>query len=545
MGKKSTILIVDDDPAMRSTLEHCFEEEDYAIETAEDGLVALSLIEKTQIDVALVDLKMPGIDGLELCRRIKKKNPRTEVIIVTGYGSRESVIAALRVKDGAFDYILKPPDLMEITHSVEQALEKQRLLTEKEQFIQEVSVINEKLWQKEVELEKKIEGRTRAIMESERKWRALFMNAPDPFFTTDTSGTLTLFNTEAERLSGYKAEEVEGKSILDIVPRRNQKTVRELIDRTVLEGATTYSREVKITCKDGTELVIETNTTPLYDENRQIVGGLTTGRDVTKRKQVERKLWERSKRLSAKKKEVEKLNQGLILAFAEVRASHNTLANLLDSASNAVFFLKLDGTITGVNTKAKELFGYSGVVFLKMNLSLLLSPSFSEKTEEMLKKLRVGFPDFFDVEIIAKNKETLKLELNASVIEQKKRKEVLIFFRKKEKVIVYGNRYCPNPDCPDYQKYDQSNIVFNCWIGKDKNIAQLRCNTCKTEFSSNKGTMFEKSRLPRDKSIRIYKCLVHGNSIEATADICEVTPKTISRLVEIAGKRHLEQLTTH
>ncbi|MCK4820269.1 hypothetical protein KA005_31180, partial [bacterium] len=85
----------------------------------------------------------------------------------------------------------------------------------------------------------------------------------------------------------------------------------------------------------------------------------------------------------------------------------------------------------------------------------------------------------------------------------------------------------------------------NDWIGKDKNIAQLRCNTCKTEFSSNKGTMFEESTLPRDKGIRIYKCLVHGNSIEATADICEVTPETVSRLVKIAGKRHLEQFTTH
>lgn len=429
MGEKPTILIVDDDPTVRSTLENCFDEEDYVIETAEDGLAALSLIEKTQINVALVDLKMPGIDGLELCKRIRKKSPGTEVIIVTGYGSRESVIATLRVKDGAFDYILKPPDLMEISYSVEQALEKQRLLAEREQFIQEVSVINEKLWQKEVELEKKIDGRTRAIMESERKWRALFMNAPDPFFTVDTSGTLKLFNTEAERLSGYKAEEVEGKNIVDIVPRRSQKTVKELVDRTLLEGATTYNREVRITCKDGTELVIETNTTPLYDENRQIVGGLATGRDITPKKQSEKKLRKLNRRLAVEHTEMESLNRSLIRAYAEVRAIHDALQYRLDSANNAVLFSELDGSITGINEKTKELFGYSRDQLLKMKLCQLVPQGFSERTEEMLKKLRMGLSDSFRSEVCTKDEETIGQEWNASVVEHKKKKAGLIILR--------------------------------------------------------------------------------------------------------------------
>lgn len=102
----------------------------------------------------------------------------------------------------------------------------------------------------------------------------------------------------------------------------------------------------------------------------------------------------------------------------------------------------------------------------------------------------------------------------------------------------YASKCCPNPDCPDYQKYGQGNIVFSDWIGKDKNIARLRCNSCKTKFSENKGAVFEQSRLPLEKVIRIYKCLVHGNSIEATADICEVNPKSVSRLVKIAGEHH-------
>ena len=263
------------------------------------------------------------------------------------------------------------------------------------------------------------------------------------------------------------------------------------------------------------------------------------------RKQAERRLRERNRRLSAKRKVIKDLDLGLIQAYAEVRISQHALRDLLDSASNAVLFLKLDGTITGVNTKAKELLGYSRDELLEMDLYQLIPQSFSERTEEMFKKLRIGFSDSFETEILTNDKEILKLELNASVIEQKKRKVALIFFRQKGKVVDYGDRYCRNPDCPDYRKYGQGNIVFNDWIGKNKNIARLRCNTCRTKFSSNKGTVFEQSRSSREKGICIYKCLVHGNSIEATADICEVNPKTVSRLVEIAGEHDLEQFTAH
>lgn len=102
----------------------------------------------------------------------------------------------------------------------------------------------------------------------------------------------------------------------------------------------------------------------------------------------------------------------------------------------------------------------------------------------------------------------------------------------------YSDKCCPNPACSDYQKYGQDNIVFHDRIGKDKKIARLRCITCRTRFSENKGTLFEQSRLPWEKVICIYKCLVHGNSIEATADICAVNSKSVSRIVTMAGEHH-------
>ena len=143
MSEKSTILIVDDDPSILALVEDFLKGEGYVTEIAENGIAALELFKKEQIDVAVIDLKMPGIDGVELCRRIKKANSRTEVIIITGFPSTESAVAALR--EGAFDYIIKPFELVEISHRVKQAVERQQLLNERERFIEDLAAANRKL----------------------------------------------------------------------------------------------------------------------------------------------------------------------------------------------------------------------------------------------------------------------------------------------------------------------------------------------------------------------------------------------------------------
>jgi PAS domain S-box-containing protein len=427
MSEKPTVLIVDDDLEVLAIMGDFLQEKGYVTKIAEDGLVALGFLEKQEVDVAVIDLNMPGIDGMELCREIRKMSSRTEVIIVTGHSSIVSAVTALR--EGAFDYILKPFDLVKISHSVKQALEKQDLFAQKERLIEELSAANRELRQKEKELEKKVRERTWAIRQSERRWRTLFENANDAIFTMDKSGFLKLFNPEAERFSGYKAEEVEGKSLKELVCRGSKKKVGALLDRTMMEGATVFGQEVKVRCKDGSELIIEINTAPLYDENSQITGVLATARDITERKQAERKLRELNRKLSAKNREMKELNRSLIEAYAEVRTSRDTFHHLLDGANNAVLFLKLNGTITGVNAKTRELFGYSRDEILKMGIYHLMSQGLAQRTKEMFKRLRMGLSDSFETEIITKDKEVLNKELNASIIEQAKKKTALIFFR--------------------------------------------------------------------------------------------------------------------
>jgi len=124
MNAKASILIVDDETVVRDSLGKWFEEEGYNVETATTARDALLKLPGQRWDVALVDIKMPGMDGLELQRKLREVDPEILIIIMTGYASVETAVQAL--KDGAYDYITKPFDPDDLAHLVRKALEHRR-----------------------------------------------------------------------------------------------------------------------------------------------------------------------------------------------------------------------------------------------------------------------------------------------------------------------------------------------------------------------------------------------------------------------------------
>ena len=124
MNAKGKLLIVDDEFSVRDSLGKWFREDGYEITTAEGGTEALSRLAESKWDLALVDIKMRGTDGIELQRRFREVDPEMLVIIMTGYASVETAVAAL--KNGAYDYVTKPLDPDEISHTVEKALSHKR-----------------------------------------------------------------------------------------------------------------------------------------------------------------------------------------------------------------------------------------------------------------------------------------------------------------------------------------------------------------------------------------------------------------------------------
>lgn len=119
MDNKLSILIVDDELSVRDSLTNWFMEDGYDVDTAEDAKVALNKIQAHNFHIILVDIKLPGMDGLELNRRIKAINEETIVIIMTAFASVDSAVQAL--KDGAYDFVCKPFDPDAVTHIIRNA----------------------------------------------------------------------------------------------------------------------------------------------------------------------------------------------------------------------------------------------------------------------------------------------------------------------------------------------------------------------------------------------------------------------------------------
>ncbi len=114
------ILLVDDDKYIRSSLRRIFEDSDFEVFEAESGSHAVNLIEENDYDLILMDVKMPDMSGIDTLKLIKDIRPKQFVIIMTGYGTTQTAIEAM--KYGAFDYILKPFDDLQIWSCVEKAL---------------------------------------------------------------------------------------------------------------------------------------------------------------------------------------------------------------------------------------------------------------------------------------------------------------------------------------------------------------------------------------------------------------------------------------
>ena len=118
---KGKILIVDDELVVRDSLNHMFQDEGYETEAASSGKEALEGLNAGDFDLALLDIRMPGMDGIALHAKLHEIDPDLMVIIMTGYASVDTAVQAL--KRGAYDYVVKPVDPDELLHLISKALE--------------------------------------------------------------------------------------------------------------------------------------------------------------------------------------------------------------------------------------------------------------------------------------------------------------------------------------------------------------------------------------------------------------------------------------
>ena len=119
---KSNILVVDDEPVARQSLTDILKLEGYTVASAPNGQAAVEYVRTHNVDLLIVDLKMPGMDGLEVVQVVNQVSPETEVILLTAYGSTETAIQALRLR--IHDYLLKPASPVQILATVKKGLSR-------------------------------------------------------------------------------------------------------------------------------------------------------------------------------------------------------------------------------------------------------------------------------------------------------------------------------------------------------------------------------------------------------------------------------------
>ncbi|MEO5332096.1 MAG: sigma-54 dependent transcriptional regulator [Magnetococcus sp. YQC-5] len=128
MSESGSVLIVDDEPIAMRNLAHVMRKEGYKTTAVASGVEALALLQHQRFDVVLTDLRMEGVDGMEVLHTCKKKAPESEVILITGFATLESAVLSMR--EGAFFYIAKPFRLDEVRKVVSEAMLKVRLRRE-------------------------------------------------------------------------------------------------------------------------------------------------------------------------------------------------------------------------------------------------------------------------------------------------------------------------------------------------------------------------------------------------------------------------------
>jgi two-component system, NtrC family, nitrogen regulation response regulator NtrX len=132
MAEPSNILITDDEKSIRNILRDILEFEKYGVEEAENGEEALRIVEEKPVDLMVLDIKMKGMDGLEVLEKVKEMKPELPVIMISGHGTIKIAVEA--TKKGAYDFLEKPPDLNRLLISVRNALKNSELIRENRQI---------------------------------------------------------------------------------------------------------------------------------------------------------------------------------------------------------------------------------------------------------------------------------------------------------------------------------------------------------------------------------------------------------------------------
>lgn len=279
----SKIMIIDDEDSIRKVLKISLSHKGYEVITAEDGRQGIELFQRELPPIVLTDIKMPGMDGIEVLSRIKKINPEAEVIVITGHGDMDMAIRSLQLD--ASDFITKP--IMDQALSVALIRAGERI------------DIRRKLKEYTENLEDKVKEATEELRQRYEFEGNLIRHSIDAIVATDRDENIVTFNQGAERIFGYPRNEVVGKlDISNLCPPGIAQEIRECLygKERKREGISGW-QETLVLGKDGESIPVRFSGSVLR-RNGEVIGSVAFFHDLREIKRLERALI-KSERLAA------------------------------------------------------------------------------------------------------------------------------------------------------------------------------------------------------------------------------------------------------
>lgn len=257
------VLIVDDEKGLRIGTQRLLQSENYDVETADCGMTGIKMGTEKEYDLAILDLKMPDIDGISVLKEIKKAKPNTVCFIATAYASYETAIEATKL--GAFTYIPKPFSPDELLQNLKAGLERRMLILEAEK------------------LKREREERLLELATEKSRLNTIVSSLADGVFVVNKDGELVLFNPASVKYLELN-DIILGEKILSILPPKIEEPIKSLLDSEVFENKT---RSAEVELKPDRELVVEIKCSPVPHPDGSLAGVVTVIRNITEMKKVE------------------------------------------------------------------------------------------------------------------------------------------------------------------------------------------------------------------------------------------------------------------
>lgn len=356
---QQTILAVNDTPDLLEAMSVLLHKSGYRVLTAGDGIEAFELAQREHPELVVSDVAMPGMDGIELCSRIRADSElrKTAVLLVSAI-RKDSDSVAQGLTAGADDYLEAPYEPLQFVTKVARIIER-RQAEEK-------------------------------IKEAEERYRAVVETARDVIVTIDKHGTILSINRSVERVFGYRVAEVVGKLVTILIPKRRRYAFKAALDKYSATddkdlnwGALEFTGQTKT----GQEIPLELSIGDFVKNGKRFLTGIA--RDISERKRAEQ----------------------------ELRKSEERYREIVENAHDIIYSHDLDGNFTSINKAGEQITGYTLEEVLKLTLAQTVAPECLEKAHEMLRRKLAGETvTAYELEIIAKDGRRIPVEVNTRLV---------------------------------------------------------------------------------------------------------------------------------